>query len=122
LGWQQSAILRRLRCYSCAATAAILATVPWFLGWLIGLPFGIWAINALGRPEVVEGFLSDTSQAGSGPARARKPDAHVTSRLLSLLRSVGRYILPTMPGQKTAVGVSQDAPPSTIKSPMPGQM
>jgi hypothetical protein len=113
-------MLRRLRCYPCAATAAILATVPWSLGWLIGLPFGILAIIVLGRPEVVEGFLSDTRQAGSGPPGARKPGARVASRLLSLLRSVGRYMLPTMPGQKTAVGVSQDAPPSTIKSPVPG--
>src|SRR5262249_39685271 len=31
-------MLRRLRCYPCAATAAILATIPWSLGWLIGLP------------------------------------------------------------------------------------
>jgi hypothetical protein len=59
-------MLRRLRCYDCAATAAILATIPWSLGWLIGLPFGIRAIIVLGRPEVVEGFLSDTRQAGSG--------------------------------------------------------
>jgi serine/threonine protein kinase len=113
-------MLRRLRCYPCAATAAILATIPWSLGWLIGLPFGIWAIIVLGRPEVVGGFLSDTRQAGSGRAGARKPGARVASRLLSLLRSVGRYILPTMPGQKTAAGDSRDASPSTIKSPVPG--
>src|SRR5262249_31899129 len=113
-------MLRRLRCYPCAATAAILATIPWSLGWLIGLQFGIWAIIVLGRPEVVEGFLSDTRQEGAGRPGARKPGARVASRLLSLLRSVGRYILPTMPGQKTAAGDSQDASPSTIKSPVPG--
>jgi tRNA A-37 threonylcarbamoyl transferase component Bud32 len=113
-------MLRRLRCYPCAATAAILATIPWSLGWLIGLPFGIWAINVLGKPEVVEGFLSDTCQAGSGPPGARKSGARVASRLLLLLRSVGRYILPTMPGQMTAAADSQDAPPTTIKSPVPG--
>jgi hypothetical protein len=113
-------MLRRLRCYPCAATAAILATIPWSLGWLIGLPFGVRAIIVLGRPEVVEGFLSDTRQAGSGRARARKPGAHVASRLLSLLGSVGRYILPTMPGQKTEAADSRDASPSTIKSRVPG--
>jgi hypothetical protein len=113
-------MLRRLRFYPCAATAAILATIPWSLGWLIGLPFGIWAIIVLGRPEVVEVFLNDTGQAGSGPPGARKPGARVASRLLSLLRSVGRYILPTMPGQKTETADSQDASPSTIKSRVPG--
>jgi serine/threonine protein kinase len=104
-------LMRRLRAHPWACTAAILATVPWSAAWLIGLPFGIWSIIVLGRPAVVEGFLSDKSQAAPGPPAARRPGAAVAGRFRSLVRSVGRYLLPSMPGRKAAAGDPQDVPP-----------
>jgi hypothetical protein len=113
-------LMRRLHSFGWAATAAILALIPWSVGWLIGLPFGILAINVLGRPNVVEGFYRDKRSPASGPPEAWRPRAHVASRFLSLFRSVGRYILPTMPGQKRAAEDYRDTPPSEIQSRVPG--
>jgi serine/threonine protein kinase len=112
-------LMLRLRGYAWAATAAILATIPWSPAWVLSLPFGIWACNVLGRPEVTEAFFSDQRRAGSRSGAPPEPRARMASRLRSLLRSVGRYILPTMPGQKTAAGDPLGTSPSAIPHPVP---
>src|SRR5262249_60412470 len=70
-------LMLRLRAYPWAATAAILAQIPWSPAWVLGLPFGIWACNVLGRPEVTGGFFGDKRQVGSAPAGAGKLGARV---------------------------------------------
>jgi serine/threonine protein kinase len=92
----------RLRAYALAATAAIVAMIPWSPAWLIGLPFGIWACVVLGRPTVTEAVYSDRRKTASGLTPARKLGAVVARRFLGALRSVGRCFLPTMGGQKAA--------------------
>jgi serine/threonine protein kinase len=111
--------LLRLRGYPLAATAAIVAMIPWSPGWLIGLPCGIWACVVLGRPAVAAAFLSDRRQAAGGPARAPKPGGRVGGPVLSLLRSVGRYFLTTGLGRKNGAGNLPGASPSAIQSPVP---
>jgi serine/threonine protein kinase len=104
----------RLRGYPLAATAAIAAMIPWSPGWLIGLPVGIWACDVLGKPMVTDAFLGDKRRAASQAAEARKSGPGIGGRMLSLFRSVGRYMLPTMPGKKAATGdQSSQTPPST---------
>jgi tRNA A-37 threonylcarbamoyl transferase component Bud32 len=44
------------RSYHFAVLAAMWATIPWSPFWLIGLPFGIMALRALGRREVQIAF------------------------------------------------------------------
>jgi tRNA A-37 threonylcarbamoyl transferase component Bud32 len=106
-------MMLRRRAYPWAGVAAILATVPWSIGWLIGLPFGIWAIITLGKPEVVEAFRRDKRRA-----EGRKPGARIASRFLSLLASAGRYVLPTMTGRKGAAAGPDGVSPSGA-SPVP---
>jgi hypothetical protein len=115
-----AALMLRLRAYPWAATAAILAMIPWSPAWVLVLPFGIWACNVLGRPEVTGGFFSDRRQAGSGPAGAGKLGARVAGRFLSLARSFGRYIFTTMPGLKRAADDPHDATPSAVEGRVPG--
>jgi hypothetical protein len=115
-----AALMLRLRAYPWAATAAILAMIPWSPVWVLGLPFGIWACNVLGRPEVTGGFFGDKRQVGSGPAGAGKLGARVAGRFLSLARSFGRYILTTMPGWKSEADDTQDPSPSAIEGPVLG--
>jgi len=115
-----AALMLRLRAYPWAATAAILALIPLSPVWVLGLPFGIWACNVLGRPEVTEGFFGEKRQAGSGPAGAGKRGARVANRFLSLARSFGRYIFTTRPGWKRAADAPQDATPSAINGPVSG--
>ena len=110
----------RLRGYPWAGAAAILATIPWSPSWVLGLPFGIWAIVVLGKPAVAEAFLGDKRQAESGPAQARSPRVGIASRFLSLLRSVGRYVLPTMPGRKTTTGEWSGESPQPAVNLVPG--
>jgi hypothetical protein len=113
-------LMLRLRAYPCAAIAAILAMIPWSPAWAFALPFGIWACVVLGRPEVTGAFFGEERQADPGPAGAGKLGARVASRFLSLARSFGRYILPTMPGWKRVADDPQDATPSAIEDPVPG--
>ena len=51
--------MRRASGYPLAVTAAILSLVPLATGCCVtGLPFGIWALVVLARPEVKAGFLA----------------------------------------------------------------
>jgi hypothetical protein len=49
--------MQRLESYSSAKLAAILAVIP-CVGpcYLLGIPFGIWALVVLSKPEVKEAF------------------------------------------------------------------
>jgi predicted Ser/Thr protein kinase len=53
-GWQ----MLRLESYGLAMIAAIVAMIPCGLGWLLGLPMGIWALSILSRRDVREAFAS----------------------------------------------------------------
>jgi hypothetical protein len=88
--------LRWRRWYPVAAMAAIVAMVPWSPAWFLGLPVGIWTCIALGEPAVTAAFFG---QRQLEPAPAAPPAAD-RNRLLSFVRSVGRYILPTMAWRK----------------------
>ncbi len=51
--------MRRLESYSMARVAAILAVIPCTSAcYLLGVPFGIWALMVLARPEVRSAFRS----------------------------------------------------------------
>jgi hypothetical protein len=110
-------MMRQLRWYPLAATSAILAMVPWSLGWLIGLGSGIWTCIILGRPGVVEAFLGDQGRAQDAPAAPPKPGGALAGRFRSLLRSMGRYMLPTFPGARSAAGAAPAGRPS-IEAPV----
>src|SRR5262249_20207855 len=87
-------MMRRLRGYPLAATAAILAMIPWSPFWLIGLAFGIWTVIVLGKPEVAEAFDPSRTEPTPPPS----PGPKVAGRFRSMLRSIGRYMLPTYLG------------------------
>jgi hypothetical protein len=86
-------MMRRLRAFPLVATAAIVAMGPWSLGWPIGLIFGIWTCIVLGNPEVAEAF--HRSRGETAPAAPPSPAAAIAGRFRSMLRSMGRYMLPT---------------------------
>ena len=49
--------MKKLESYGLAMTASILAMLPFVSPCcILGLPFGIWAIVALGKPEVKSAF------------------------------------------------------------------
>jgi hypothetical protein len=51
--------MRRLERYSMARTAAILAVIPCTSAcYIVGVPFGIWALTVLGKPDVRGAFRS----------------------------------------------------------------
>jgi hypothetical protein len=109
-------MMRRLRGYPLAATSSILAMIPWLPGgldwptanylwiswaaWPIGLVFGIWTCIILGRPEVVEAFYPGRTETAPAPPPSPRPA--IAGRFRSLLRSMGRYMLPTFLGGKSA--------------------
>jgi hypothetical protein len=81
----------RMRAYPFAVSAAILALLPWSPAWLLGLPFGIWALAVLCRREVKAAFL----------ARRRREDWAQAGKLTLFLRSLAGYFLPSSVGQGT---------------------
>src|SRR5690242_8340076 len=48
--------MSRQRGYGLALAGAIMAVLPFNFCWLLGLPFGIWALTVLLRPEVQAAF------------------------------------------------------------------
>ena len=96
----------RLHSYPMAATAAIVAMIPWSPAWPVSLPFGIWACIVLGRPAVVEAFCSAERRGGLARALTPKTKGFVAGRFLSLVHSIGRYMI-TLPGRKSVVADPQ---------------
>jgi serine/threonine protein kinase len=79
--------MMRIRSYPFALAAAILGVIPWSPAWILGLPFGIWALVILARPDV-RAVFRDNWRSASAPA----PKG---GRILSFFRSFGGYFLPT---------------------------
>src|SRR5262249_32524403 len=79
----------RMRSYPFALAAGILAVIPWSPAWVLGLPFGIWALAVLAKPEVREVFRSGFAQPAGPP-----PGGGIAS----FFRSFGGYFLPTFAG------------------------
>jgi hypothetical protein len=108
----------RLRSYPLAVAAAVLAVVPWSPAWLLGLPFGIWALVVLCRPGVRAAFLNNRLPAGPAGPVAPGPAAVVAGRILSGFRSFAGYFLPTFAGHK-AGAESGIASPNAQDHPAP---
>jgi hypothetical protein len=92
-------MMRRLKWYPLAATGSILAMIPWSPAFLISLPFGIWACVVLGKPEVTEGFFDPRHSPVDEPAEQPAPQPRMVGRVLSFVRSVCGYFLPTRAGR-----------------------
>lgn len=54
--------MRRLEDSSAATVGAIASMMPITPGFVLGLPFGIWALVVLGRPDVAAAFESNGSK------------------------------------------------------------
>ena len=94
-------MMLRLRWYPLAATASILAMIPWSPAFFISLPIGIWTCIVLGKPEVTEAFFDPGHSPVDEPAGEPDPRPRAASRFLSYVRSVAGYFLWTMPGRTT---------------------
>ena len=57
--------MRQLENYPLCMTAAVVAVLPLHAGFVLGLPFGIWALSVLTKPEVKDAFRAK--------ARGRSP-------------------------------------------------
>jgi serine/threonine protein kinase len=89
-------LLLRLRGYPLAATASILAMIPWSPAFVISLPLGIWTCIILGKPKITEAFLDPGDSPVHEPTGEPDPQPRLFGRVLSYFRSVCGYILPTM--------------------------
>jgi serine/threonine protein kinase len=92
-------MMLRLSWYPLAATASIVAMIPWTPAYFITLPLGIWACIVLGKPEVTEAFFDVRHSPVEEPEDEPAPRPRAVSRVLSYVRSVAGYFLPTMPGR-----------------------
>ena len=92
-------MMLRLRGYPLAATASIMAMVPWSPAYFISLPMGIWTCIVLGKPEVTEGYFDTSHVPVDEPPAERDPQLRIVGRVFSYVRSVCGYFLPTMAGK-----------------------
>jgi hypothetical protein len=92
-------MMRRLRWYPLAAAATILAMLPGSPTFVISLPVGIWSCIVLGKPEVTAAFFDPRHSPVDEPAGEPDPQPRMVGRVLSYVRSVCGYFLPTMAGR-----------------------
>jgi len=90
--------MMRLKSYSLAVTAAILALIPWWVTWIIGLPFGILALIVLRRRHVMAAFLDGSASEAPPRFQVKAPRA---GKVVSFFRSVRGYFLPTSAGRNS---------------------
>jgi hypothetical protein len=116
-------LMLRLRCLPLAATAAIASMIPLSPGWFIGLPFGIMACVVLGKPEVAEAFWSDKRRPGSTTNDLSRSAHPIAGRLLSLFRSIGRYMVTTRhtDGKPSKAPAESGAAPRSESRPFPNR-
>jgi len=96
--------MNKCQSYLWAVTAAILALLPWSPAWIFGLPFGIWALVVLSKPEVMAIFLRGPQEVPSQMPKlpsAQKPAAG-KRRLRAFFQSVGRYCFTRFSGRQPA--------------------
>jgi serine/threonine protein kinase len=77
--------MRRLASHRLAITASVLAMIlpP---GSLIGLPFGIWSLIVLMRPEVREAFEANRARRATASGEAKQGDRPATGQPASRFR------------------------------------
>ncbi|MHC4560575.1 MAG: protein kinase domain-containing protein [Planctomycetota bacterium] len=61
----------KVRSYSLSVTGAIIALLPFAPGFIVGLPFGIWSLVVLFRPDVRAAFARARGAARSKPMSAK---------------------------------------------------
>jgi serine/threonine protein kinase len=104
----------RLQHYSFAVATTILAMIPWYAGWLLGLPFGIWALVVLRKRNVMAAFFNRQVAVQAQPPTPR--------RMGNLFRSVVGYFLPTSAGRKPSADsafAKQDPAKGNAQTPLP---
>jgi tRNA A-37 threonylcarbamoyl transferase component Bud32 len=57
----------KVRSYALSVTGSIIALLPCMLGFLVGLPFGIWSLVVLNRPRVRAAFARARGAAKGSP-------------------------------------------------------
>jgi serine/threonine protein kinase len=92
----------RLQSYLMAVMTAVLALVPVTPGWFLGLPFGLWALLVLGKPEVMAAFLGDRRDFGFHLPQAQPVYAPRPGRVRAFFQSVGRYCFTRFSGRQPA--------------------
>jgi tRNA A-37 threonylcarbamoyl transferase component Bud32 len=103
--------MMRLRSYAIATTACIWAMMPWSLGFLVGLPFGIWGLVVLRKPEVRAAFLGRRSiLLPGGPGIMTPPGNPVLRRMRSFARGVRNFALDSQEPPSEAVAVQAVRP------------
>ena len=102
--------MMRLRSYALAVVATMLAMLPWSPAWILGVPFGIWALVVLRRPEVRAAFLNNRRREGSALPGKQEPKGPVTGKIASFFRTVAGYMLPTSVGKSPLSHPSAAAP------------
>jgi len=115
----------RLRSYLMAVMASALALIPWSPGWILGLPFGIWALIVLSKPEVMAAFLGDRGDVGFRLPQAQPVSARNPGRFRVFFQSVGRYCFTRFSGRQAGLNQAgaevMPKPEAPIEQPRPHQ-
>ena len=108
--------MMKLQSHPTVLMAVALALLPWSPGWIVGLPFGIWALVVLRRPEVMAAFLNERRGVELQVMPAPKPPSPRPGRLGNFFRSVGRYCFTAFSGRH-AIPPSADNAMDKVKVP-----
>lgn len=92
--------MNKCQSYLWAVTAAILALLPWSPAWVFGLPFGIWALVVLSKPEVMAIFLRGEGGMPSEMPKVPSPQKLAPGRFRAFFHSVGRYCFTRFSGRQ----------------------
>ena len=91
--------MMKLQSHQLVMIAVALALLPWSPGWILGFPFGIWALIVLRRPEVVSAFLREPANPFLSAEVSGMPPTRQPGRFRAFFQSIGRYCLTTFSGR-----------------------
>jgi predicted Ser/Thr protein kinase len=113
-GWK----LIRMRSYGIAVTGSVLAVLPLHVGFLIGLPMGIWALVMLARPDVQEAFgRGRPAAAGQGGGRLRAAAIAFVIVLMALVMALTALLPIILPAIARAKRIKAGRGETAVQAP-----
>jgi hypothetical protein len=115
-----------VRSYGLSVAAAILALLPCYAGFMLGVPFAIWALIVLSGIQVQAAFAKEKqhpTQTKTSPAITLLISLAVVLTILGgviFLTPAGKHILrsdPTLPGRHLAASKSSKASTDAVDTP-----
>jgi serine/threonine protein kinase len=111
--------MMRFQSYALAEAASIWAMFPWSPAFVIGLPFGLWALLVLNKPEVKLAFLGRRFGTSPGGRTAPSASAGGAAPMPGFFGSLRDFVFDSLARRQSTVAAPSGPPAEAAPAPRP---